>query len=111
MTELIRPPLYDAYHHIETVTEEDGKRELYQVVGPVCESADFLGKNRWLPKPQEGSLLVVYDVGAYGYAMSSEYNMRPKPPEIIVDDGTVILTRKRGTFDSFYNAFTEEVIS
>ena len=65
MSELIRPSLYDAYHHIEFADPVGGKTLKQDVVGPVCESADFLGKDRELPVPSEGDIFVVYDTGAY----------------------------------------------
>jgi diaminopimelate decarboxylase len=76
MSELIRPSLYNAYHHIEFAEPIGGKTLKQDVVGPVCESADFLGKDRDLPVPNEGDILVVYDTGAYCQSMSSVYNMR-----------------------------------
>ena len=70
MAELIRPSLYDTYQHIDFIEPVDGEVKTYDVVGPVCESADFLGKDRPLPTPHEGAGLIVYDAGAYCYAMS-----------------------------------------
>ncbi len=111
MTELIRPPLYQAYHHIEPVKVQAGLIDTYDIVGPVCESADFLGLNRTIEKLSAGELIAIFDTGAYGYTMSSEYNMRPKPAEIIVDSGKVILTRRRGSLENLFSSFTEEVLS
>ncbi|CAI5937195.1 unnamed protein product [Closterium sp. NIES-64] len=83
MSELIRPALYDAYQHIELVapTPEGAEERSFDVVGPVCESADFLGKARSLPTPAEGDALVVHDAGAYCMAMASTYNLKMRPPE------------------------------
>ncbi|CAI5944932.1 unnamed protein product [Closterium sp. NIES-64] len=83
MAELIRPALYDAYQHIELVapTPEGAEERSFDVVGPVCESADFLGKARSLPTPAEGDALVVHDAGAYCMAMASTYNLKMRPPE------------------------------
>ncbi len=112
MTELIRPPLYDAYHHIELVSSNSAndEMELYDIVGPVCESADFLGKNRKLPKPNTGELIAIFDAGAYGYTMSSNYNLRPQPAEIVVDNTKVVLTRKRSEFEDIFNRYSEETL-
>ena len=99
MTELIRPALYGAYHYI-TLTEpgvNEGKS--FDVVGPVCESADFLGKDRNLPTPAEGSSLAVMDAGAYCMAMASNYNMKPLPPEVIVDGKAWSIIRRGQTFE------------
>jgi len=83
MCELIRPALYGAYHHIEMAEPMTQKEDLqtYDIVGPVCESADFLGKDRKLQKPNEGDCLVVFDAGAYCQSMSSVYNLRLTCPE------------------------------
>lgn len=85
MSELIRPSLYDTYQHIEVAEPCDGEVKTFDVVGPVCESADFLGKDRELPTPDEGMSLVVYDAGAYCQAMSSVYNLKLTCPEYWVD--------------------------
>ncbi len=98
MSELIRPPLYDAYHKIVPVIQHENDLKLYDVVGPVCESADFLGKDRKL-NPTESELLVVQDVGAYGSVLSSNYNTRPKPAEYIISDGEIREIRSRDTLD------------
>jgi diaminopimelate decarboxylase len=84
MTELIRVSHYDAYHHIEPVATYDGEI-VADVVGPVCESGDFLGVDRTLPDVPPGALLAVHTVGAYGAAMASRYNGRPLAPEVMVD--------------------------
>ncbi|MGH8378229.1 MAG: diaminopimelate decarboxylase [Gammaproteobacteria bacterium] len=99
MTELIRPPLYDAWHEIRAVTlRPDMPAELCDVVGPVCESADFFGRARKLAvKP--GDLLAVMDTGAYGIVMSSNYNARPRAAEVLVDGEHVTLIRRRETLD------------
>jgi diaminopimelate decarboxylase len=85
MSELLRPSLYNAYHHIEFAEYIGDKKLVQDVVGPVCESADFLGKDRELPVPNEGDILVVYDTGAYCQSMSSVYNMRMTCAEYWVD--------------------------
>ncbi|EPS58916.1 hypothetical protein M569_15896, partial [Genlisea aurea] len=83
MAELIRPSLYQAYQHIELVSppSPDAAVSTFDVVGPVCESADFLGKDRDLPTPHKGAGLVVHDAGAYCMSMASTYNLKMRPPE------------------------------
>jgi len=99
MAALIRPSLYGAYHHIGFIEPVDGEPRVFDVVGPVCESADFLGKARTLPTPHEDAGLVVYDAGAYGYAMSSSYNLHLRPAEYLVDGDRVTQIRRAETFD------------
>ncbi|KAA8536086.1 hypothetical protein F0562_028564 [Nyssa sinensis] len=92
MAELIRPSLYGAYQHIELVSPSppDAEVSTFDVVGPVCESADFLGKDRELPTPETGAGLVVHDAGAYCMSMASTYNLKMRPPEYWVEeDGSV----------------------
>ncbi|HVC36870.1 MAG TPA: diaminopimelate decarboxylase [Gammaproteobacteria bacterium] len=99
MTELIRPPLYDAWHEIRAVTLRPGMpSEIYDIAGPVCESADFLGRGRRLAV-QTGDLLAVMDAGAYGFSMSSNYNSRPRAAEVLVDGEHVTLIRRRELLD------------
>lgn len=105
MAELIRPSLYDAYQHIDFIEPVDGEVVTYDVVGPVCESADFLGKDRALPTPHEGAGLVVYDAGAYCYAMSSNYNLKMRPPEYLVDNDRLIQIRRSETFEEHMRLF------
>ena len=100
MNDLIRPPLYSAWQEIVSVSEPvNEKTDLYDVVGPVCESADFLGKDREL-KAQAGDLLAVKSCGAYSFVMSSNYNTRPRSAEVIVDGNKSYLVRARETVDS-----------
>lgn len=105
MAELIRPSLYDAYQHIDFIEPIDGEVVNYDVVGPVCESADFLGKDRALPTPHEGAGLVVHDAGAYCYAMSSNYNLKMRPPEYLVDNDRLIQIRRSETFEEHMQLF------
>jgi diaminopimelate decarboxylase len=104
MTELLRPALYDAYHRIEPVTEGKGAASLVDVVGPVCETADFLARGRDLPDVEVGALLAIRDVGAYGFSMASTYNMRPRAAEALVDGGRLRLIRRRETFEDMVRA-------
>ena len=105
MAELIRPSLYDAYQHIDFIEPIDGEVVTYDVVGPVCESADFLGQDRALPTPHEGAGLVVHDAGAYCYAMSSNYNLKMRPPEYLVDQDRLIQIRRSETFEEHMQLF------
>lgn len=105
MAELIRPSLYNAYHEIGFAEPDEGPLAAYDIVGPVCESADFLGKDRRLPKPKEGAVIVVYDVGAYGYAMSSNYNARMRPAEYLVDGDDFTCIRRAETIDDHMRLF------
>jgi diaminopimelate decarboxylase len=95
MNDLLRPALYQAWQEIVTVREQpDRPEETYDVVGPVCETADFLGKARPL-RIAEGDLLAVRSAGAYGFVMASQYNARPRPPELLVDGDRIHVARTR----------------
>jgi diaminopimelate decarboxylase len=96
MTELLRPSHYQAYHQIEAV-RPSGAREVVDVVGPVCESGDFLALDREMDAVARGDLLAVRDTGAYGFVMASNYNSRPRPAEVLVDNGRfgVVTARER----------------
>ena len=96
MNDLIRPPLYGAWHEVRRVREADGgaAAAVYDIVGPVCESADFLAKERRIAA-REGDLLAIFSAGAYGMAMSSNYNSRPRPAEVLVDGQAAHLVRRR----------------
>jgi len=98
MNDLIRPSLYDAYHHILPVIRKKRKTVFADVVGPICESGDFLAKDRELKKIKQGEYLAVMSAGAYGFSMSSNYNSRPKAAEIIVKGREHFLIRKRETY-------------
>jgi diaminopimelate decarboxylase len=99
MTELIRPMLYNAFHRIEPVAQTEAPPTVCDVVGPLCESSDTLGKDRTLPRPQVGELYAVLDTGAYGSVMASNYNRRLLPAEVMVEDGKGRLIRRRQTID------------
>ncbi|MBA2351700.1 MAG: diaminopimelate decarboxylase [Burkholderiales bacterium] len=98
MNDLLRPALYDAWHDIVPVEETAASRRRYDVVGPVCESADFFAREREL-ELNEGELLAVLSAGAYGMSMSSNYNTRPRAAEVMIDGRKVHLIRERETFD------------
>lgn len=114
MNDLMRPTLYDAFHRIWPVRSGAGmpavtrpgdqgyegfETEVVDVVGPVCESGDYLARDRALPAADAGALLAVFSTGAYGFTMSSNYNARPRPPEILVDGQEARLVRRRETCD------------
>jgi diaminopimelate decarboxylase len=94
MNDLIRPALYQAWHEVKTVTESSGASAVYDIVGPVCESADFLAKQRSLAAA-EGDLLAVMSCGAYSMVMSSNYNSRPRAAEVLVSGKDAVLVRRR----------------
>ena len=99
MNDLIRPALYGAYHEIWPLKEEKrGEGEVYDVVGPVCETGDFLGKERKFTGIKEGDYLAVMGAGAYGFSMASNYNSRPRPAEVLVEDNKFFLIRRRETY-------------
>ena len=101
MNDLVRPAFYDAFHAIEPVAApRKGTKEIVaDVVGPICESGDFLAKKRKLPAPEHGDLLAVRSAGAYGFAMSSNYNTRARAAEVLVDGRTAYLARRRETWE------------
>lgn len=112
MNDLIRPTLYESYHHIwpvkpapedipptRTIETQPKDGEVVDVVGPICESGDYLAKDRLLPRTQRGDLLAVFTAGAYGFAMSSNYNNRPRLPEVLVDGEGFRLIRRRETYE------------
>jgi len=100
MNDLIRPSLYDAYHEILPVREARGRlSRTVDVVGPVCESGDFLARDRALPEVDEGELLAVMSAGAYGFVMASNYNARPRAPEVLVDGSRYAIVRRRESYE------------
>ena len=100
MTELIRPSHYQGFHRIEPViSREEATHEVVDVVGPICETGDFLARDRMLQMPASGDLLAVHTTGAYGFVMASNYNSRPKPAEVVVDGAEVTLARRRESLD------------
>jgi diaminopimelate decarboxylase len=95
MNDLARPAMYEAFHRIEAAVQRDGQPvQVYDVVGPVCESGDWLGRDRQLAV-EPGDLLVIRSAGAYGFAMSSNYNTRPRAAEVMVDGDKVHVARAR----------------
>jgi len=102
MNDLLRPALYGAWHNIHPVVEHDNlTNKVYDVVGPVCESSDFLGKNRTLAI-EEGDYLAIFSTGAYSFCMSSNYNSRPKAAEVLIDGDTAHLISKRESIEDLW---------
>ena len=107
MTELLRPSHYDGWHHIEAVRARPGAPVArVEVVGPVCESGDFLARGRSMPVPEPGELLAVATSGAYGFAMASNYNARLRPAEVLVEAGRAHLVRRRETVEDLFRGET-----
>jgi diaminopimelate decarboxylase len=104
MNDLIRPSLYSAYHEIVPVQSGAQPRQKVDVVGPVCETGDFLARDRELPEANEGDLLAVLDAGAYGMVLASNYNTRPRAAEVLVDGAKAKLIRKRETISDLLRA-------
>ncbi|MGA7301761.1 MAG: diaminopimelate decarboxylase, partial [Candidatus Sulfotelmatobacter sp.] len=107
MNDLIRPALYGAYHEIVPVIQSEAstaKMEVVDVVGPVCESGDFFARDRELPRVEEGDLLAILDVGAYGMALASNYNSRPRPAEILIRGKSAKVIRRREMNRELYSA-------
>jgi diaminopimelate decarboxylase len=104
MTDLPRPALYDAWHPVWPVKPRRGKKTMADVVGPVCETGDFLARQRPLPPLERGDLLAVGKAGAYGFAMSSQYNSRPRAAEVLVEGGKARLVRRRETVEELTRA-------
>ncbi len=100
MNDLLRPSLYEAHHDIlPVIKNESAPVHAVDVVGPICESGDFLAKDRKMPQPQPGDLLAVMSAGAYGFTMASNYNSRPKTPEVLVKDHHMMVIRSRETYE------------
>jgi diaminopimelate decarboxylase len=106
MTELLRPALYNAFHRIEPVHPRPGAARQYEIVGPVCESSDVVGRDRTLPPLEVGDIVAIRDTGAYGSAMASNYNRRPLPAEVLVDEGEWRVIRRRQTVDEMLSLET-----
>lgn len=103
MNDLIRPALYQAYHKIVPIEEKEDEEVIADVVGPVCESGDFFARERKLPLLKRGDLIAIMSAGAYGFVMSSNYNSRPRPAEVLVDGEDFYIIRKRETIEDLFN--------
>ena len=108
MTDLIRPSHYQAYHEISVVGGEGRPKVPVDVVGPICESGDFFALDRELPDLAAGDLLVIHGAGAYGHVMTSVYNARPRPPEVLVDGDCFAVVRERETVEDLMRGETLE---
>jgi diaminopimelate decarboxylase len=103
MNDLARPSLYNAYHHIDNVIQKEEKKpKRYDIVGPICETGDFLGKDRNL-SVNEGDVLAIHSVGAYGMTMSSNYNSRGRASEILIDDSNAHVIRRRESVEDLFS--------
>lgn len=98
MNDLARPALYDAYHEIIPVKPSSGNKVVVDIVGPICESGDYLAKGRSVALPKQGDLLAVMTAGAYGFSMSSQYNSRPRVPEVLISGNRFDVVRRRENF-------------
>lgn len=110
MNDYIRPALYGAEHDILPVVTMDGPLQTYDLVGPICETGDFLGKAKQLPKLSAGSLVCIRGCGAYGFAMSSNYNSRPRAEEVLVDDKLSYSIRSRESYEDLM-ALEQQVLA
>lgn len=100
MNDLIRPALYKAYHRIITVNKPKGARKReYDIVGPICESSDFFGKNRMITPLSDGDLIAIGEAGAYGFVMASNYNTRRRPPEVLINGKDYYIIKKRERYN------------
>lgn len=106
MNDAIRPALYGAYHDLIPVQQSDAPRQVVDVVGPICESGDFLGRDRELPQMDAGSLLAMMSAGAYSFAMASNYNTRPRAAEVLVNGAAFSVIRRRETLDDLLRGET-----
>ncbi len=100
---------YDAYHHIENISNPNGEKMEYEICGNICETGDLFAKNRLISKIREKDLLSIHDAGAYCYAMGGVYNLRPMPAEIVVEGGRIRLSRKRLTSEALIRSILEEI--
>lgn len=103
VNDLLRPAFYGAYHHILPIVKMERKEQVYDMVGPVCESGDFLAKKRKIQETHRGELLAIMSAGAYGFVMSSNYNSRRRAAEVMVDKDKFYVIRKRETYDNLIN--------
>lgn len=100
---LIRPAFYDSYHYVALANKfNKACTAKYDVVGPICETGDYIAHDRVLPDPEEGDIVVIYNAGAYGFSMSSTYNSRPKCREVLVNEGKAELIRDRETMEDIW---------
>lgn len=106
MNDFLRPALYNAKHPVWPVIQKRGSAQLFDVAGPICESADFFARDLRMPAPKSGEALAILNAGAYGFSMSSHYNFRPRPAEVLVDGGKAHLIRHREMFEDLIRTET-----
>jgi len=106
MNDLVRPSLYDSYHTIQPILREEREKQIVDVVGPICETGDFLARDRELPRAFPGDCLAVMSAGAYGFTMASNYNSRPRPPEVLVRNDELHVVRRRETWEDLVRGET-----
>jgi diaminopimelate decarboxylase len=105
MNDLIRPALYQAHHEILPVVQNPkAEPAVVDIVGPVCETGDFFARDREMPEVKEGDLVAILDAGAYGMSLSSNYNSRPRPAEVLVQGKRARLIRRRETIRDLVQA-------
>jgi diaminopimelate decarboxylase len=97
LNDLLRPALYGAYHRVLPIARRNRETRCFDVAGAVCESSDVFARERELPAPERGEHLAILDAGAYGFAMSSNYNLRPRPAEVVVEEGSFRVVREAET--------------
>ncbi len=110
MGTLARPSMYGAYHRSYVYGKENEEKEKVNLCGQICENSDIFAKNQMLPKVEEGDLLTFRDAGAYGFTMSSVYNNRTRPAEVLIQDGKATLIRRREKFEDMLNYYPPEII-
>ena len=98
LNHLLRPMMYDAYHHITNLSNPEGKKRIYTVVGYICET-DTFGANRQLSEVREGDIICLHNAGAYCFSMASNYNSRYRPAEVLIHEGQSYLVRRRETME------------
>ena len=108
--QLIRPMFYDAYHHIENISNPEDEKMEYDICGNICETGDLFAKNRLVSQIREKDILSINDAGAYCYAMGGVYNLRPMPAEVVIENGRIRLSRKRRTPKALICSILEESI-
>jgi len=106
MNDLVRPSYYGSYHQILPVVEENREEIIADVVGPICESSDFLAKGRKIQNLRSGELIAVMSAGAYGFSMSTNYNSRPRIPEVLVRDDQMFVIRQREGYEDLIRGET-----
>jgi diaminopimelate decarboxylase len=111
MGTLVRPSMYGAYHRSYVYGKESVEKEKVNLCGQICENSDIFAKNQLLPIMEEGDLLTFRDAGAYGFTMSSVYNNRTRPAEVLIQDGKAILIRRREKFEDMLNYYPSEILN